>query len=446
MNTRTFYKKIGYMIAVSMIAYIGMAQTTFAASIDELRSQIDDKQSAIEELEKEIAKNQIELNAISGQAQSLQKEVSTIDSTLRQLNSSVKLTQTKIDRAGLSISKNEEEITRLGGSIGSQRTVIGELVQNVEEHDSLSLFEFLLSGQSVSDFFGQYDSILKVQKSLRNSISTMRMSQQVLTDKQEDLRKEQEKLRVYRLELEDKKKIVEQSKKEKADILASTRNQESSYKAYLADLNTKRLALDAEIRSYESQLSFIIDPKQLPREGSQVLAWPLADTYITQRFGQTVDARRLYTSGSHSGIDFRAAVGTPVYAVADGTVEGVGDTDQTCRKTSFGKWVFIRHPVGLATAYGHLSLIKVSEGQKVVKGQLIAYSGNTGHTTGPHLHLSVYASHGVNGEDGAAVRERPSTTCPGRTYRMPLAPTSAYLDPLSYLPKPTQAMFKPTAY
>lgn len=446
MNTRTFYKKIGYIIAIIMIACSSMATTTFATSIDELRSQIDDKQSAIEELEKEIARNQTELNAISGQAQSLQKEVATIDATLRQLNTSVTLTEKKIDQAGLTIEKNEEEIMRLGGSIGSQRTVIGELVQNVEEQDSLSLFEFLLSGQSVSDFFGQYDSILKVQKSLRNSISTMRMSQQVLTGKQEDLRKEQEKLRLYRLELEDKKKIVEQSKKEKADLLTSTRNQESSYKAYLADLEQKRIALDAEIRSYESQLAFSLDTKSLPREGSQVLAWPLADTYITQRFGRTVDAKRLYTSGSHSGVDFRAAVGTPVYAVADGTVEGVGDTDQTCRKTSFGKWVFIRHPVGLATAYGHLSLIKVSEGQRVVKGQLIAYSGNTGHTTGPHLHLSVYASHGVNGEDGAAVRERPSTTCPGRTYRMPLAPTSAYLDPLAYLPKPTQAMFKPTAY
>ena len=446
MNTRTFKTNIMLTSAGIALAFFAMYGCVHAASLDELRSQIDDKQGAIDELEREIARNQTELNAISGEAQSLQKEVSTIDSTLKQMNSSVKLTQTKIDRAGLSIEKNEEEIARLGGSIGSQRTAIGELVQNVEEQDSLSLFEFLLSGQGISNFFGQYDSILKVQKGLRNSISTMRVSQTVLAGKQEDLRKEQEKLRAYSAELIDQKKIVEQSKKEKADLLASTRNQESSYKSYLADLEQKRLALDAEIRSYESQLAFGLDTKSLPREGSQVLAWPLADTYITQRFGKTVDARRLYTSGSHSGVDFRAAVGTPIYAVADGTVEGVGDTDQTCRKTSFGKWIFIRHPVGLATAYGHLSLIKVSEGQPVVKGQLIAYSGNTGHTTGPHLHLSVYASHGVNGEDGAAVRERPSTTCPGRTYRMPLAPTSAYLDPLAYLPKPTQAMFKPTAY
>jgi murein DD-endopeptidase MepM/ murein hydrolase activator NlpD len=127
-------------------------------------------------------------------------------------------------------------------------------------------------------------------------------------------------------------------------------------------------------------------------------------------------------------------VGTPIYAVADGVVEGVGDTDKTCPKASFGKWVFIRHTNGLATAYGHLSLIKATEGQKVKAGDLIAYSGNTGHSTGPHLHLTVYASNGV--------AERASASCKGKNYRMPIAPTNAYLDPLLYLPKATSSMFK----
>ena len=71
---------------------------------------------------------------------------------------------------------------------------------------------------------------------------------------------------------------------------------------------------------------------------------------------------------------------------------------------------------------------------------MIGYSGNSGHTTGPHLHLTVYASNGIDGEEGARVAERPSTGCTGKTYRMPLAPTNAYLDPLLYLP--AKAVFK----
>jgi murein DD-endopeptidase MepM/ murein hydrolase activator NlpD len=121
---------------------------------------------------------------------------------------------------------------------------------------------------------------------------------------------------------------------------------------------------------------------------------------LPQAFGKTVAAKRLYVSGSHSGVDFRASVGTPVYAAGDGVVEGVRKSDLTCPRASFGKWVFIRYPNGLATVYAHLSLIKASEGQKVHTGDLVAYSGNTGHSTGPHLHVTVMASNGVNGEEG----------------------------------------------
>jgi len=88
--------------------------------------------------------------------------------------------------------------------------------------------------------------------------------------------------------------------------------------------------LDKEIRSYESKLKFILDKTSLPEKGSEILAWPLDSILITQRFGRTVSSERLYVSGSHSGNDFRAATGTPVYAVADGVIIGTGDTDKTC--------------------------------------------------------------------------------------------------------------------
>ncbi|MCI5050902.1 MAG: M23 family metallopeptidase, partial [Candidatus Pacebacteria bacterium] len=144
----------------------------------------------------------------------------------------------------------------------------------------------------------------------------------------------------------------------------------------------------------------------------------------------------------HSGMDFRAAVGTPVYAVADGVVKGVGNTDDQCYRASFGKWVFIEHDVGLSTTSAHLSSWKVREGQRVSKGDLIGYSGNTGRSTAPHLHLTVYATKGVDGGQGARITNRPSAACPGTDYRMPLAPTAAYLDPIDFLPSTTPNNFK----
>jgi murein DD-endopeptidase MepM/ murein hydrolase activator NlpD len=88
----------------------------------------------------------------------------------------------------------------------------------------------------------------------------------------------------------------------------------------------------------------------------------------------------------------------------------------------------MEHNNGLSSTYGHLSLIKVSRGQKIKKGDIVGYSGNTGYSTGPHLHVSVYVGSAVE------VKTIPSKSCPGKTLTQPIAPTNAYLDPMKYLP------------
>jgi murein DD-endopeptidase MepM/ murein hydrolase activator NlpD len=227
-------------------------------------------------------------------------------------------------------------------------------------------------------------------------------------------------------DLSDQKKIVEENTKEKNSLLKLTKNNEANYQKLLRDQTAKKAALEQELRSFESKLKYILDPSKLPAGG--VLSWPLDNVYVTQLFGKTVAAKRLYASGSHSGVDFKASVGTPVKAMADGTVRGVGDTDTTCPGASFGKWVFVEFDNGLSATYGHLSLPKAYTGQKVSRGEVIGYSGATGHVTGPHLHVTIYAS------SAASVQTVPSKSCSGKTLTQPLAATNAYLDPMIYLP------------
>lgn len=85
----------------------------------------------------------------------------------------------------------------------------------------------------------------------------------------------------------------------------------------------------------------------------------------------------------HEGIDFRAAVGTRVYAAQSGKVIYAG------RKGGYGKVIGIQHAGDWTTWYGHLSRIRVSVGKKVGQGQVIGLSGNTGMSTGPHLHFEI---------------------------------------------------------
>jgi murein DD-endopeptidase MepM/ murein hydrolase activator NlpD len=87
----------------------------------------------------------------------------------------------------------------------------------------------------------------------------------------------------------------------------------------------------------------------------------------------------------HEGVDFKVDDGTPVVATGSGKVIWVGT-----HQDGFGMSLTIQHAAGISTFYAHLSKFAVKEGSEVVRGQLIAYSGNTGLSTGPHLHYGVF--------------------------------------------------------
>jgi len=105
--------------------------------------------------------------------------------------------------------------------------------------------------------------------------------------------------------------------------------------------------------------------------------------YLSCGFGYRVDP---FTGINqlHSGIDLAADIGTPVYATAEGVVCSLE------RDVGLGRVIKINHKYGYLTVYGHLSQIGVSNGQSIKRGDLIGTVGNTGLTTGPHLHYEVY--------------------------------------------------------
>ncbi|MFJ9726703.1 M23 family metallopeptidase [Streptomyces sp. NPDC101209] len=107
---------------------------------------------------------------------------------------------------------------------------------------------------------------------------------------------------------------------------------------------------------------------------------PISGSYVSTGYKASSS---LWSSGSHTGIDFHAASGTSVHAVGYGTVV------QTGWGGAYGNQIVIRMNDGTYTQYGHLSSIGVSVGQKVVTGQQIGLSGSTGNTTGPHLHFEA---------------------------------------------------------
>lgn len=110
--------------------------------------------------------------------------------------------------------------------------------------------------------------------------------------------------------------------------------------------------------------------------------WPTLSTRLTSNFGYRTDP---FTGRAafHAGIDIAGKVGDPIYAA------GAGKVITTARDGSHGKYIVVEHPEGLQSWYLHLHDIGVSEGDTVTKGQKIGSLGNTGRSTGPHLHFEI---------------------------------------------------------
>lgn len=111
-------------------------------------------------------------------------------------------------------------------------------------------------------------------------------------------------------------------------------------------------------------------------------------------FAYPLSGLRWTTYAGHEGIDIATPVGTPVYASASGTVTYTQSTWNPSMGysglASYGNCLFVSHGDGWETRYAHLSGVAVASGSYVLQGQLIGYSGNTGNSTGPHLHLAIY--------------------------------------------------------
>ncbi|MEV7685066.1 M23 family metallopeptidase [Streptomyces bungoensis] len=120
--------------------------------------------------------------------------------------------------------------------------------------------------------------------------------------------------------------------------------------------------------------------REAERKRLNMFVAPVAHSYVSTGYKASSS---LWSSGSHTGIDFHAAVGTTVHAVGSGTVVSTGWGG------AYGNQIVIRMADGMYTQYGHLSSIGVTVGQKVTPGQQIGLSGATGNVTGPHLHFEA---------------------------------------------------------
>lgn len=422
---------IGF-VSVHIFAHITYAEVepnaTSSAAV-ELQGKIDQRSADIKYLEKEIAQYESQINALGSQASTLSSTIKSLDLTKKKLSAQTKLTEDKIGAANVAIQNLNAEISNTEQDVYAERRSVNNAFVLLGQHSDQSLPEAVLSNSSISDTWDSLNSLGVLSRSLLDDIARLQKTKNNLTVRKTTKQKAQAELTNLQSQLKGQQSAVVSAVAEKNTLLADTKQSQSEYQRILNQKKALKDAFEQEMQSYEESLHLTVTGAQLTRPAKGILAYPVDNVSITQHFGNTPFSTanpQIYKGAGHTGIDFRASIGTPIKAAMAGQVVGVANTDLYRGCYSYGKWIMIKHANGLSTLYAHLSVQNVAVGDTVGTGSIIGYSGNTGYSTGPHLHFGVYATAGV-----AITKFTNSKNCKGAT--IPLADFSAYLNPLSYL-------------
>ena len=354
---------------------------------------------SLDQIQKELVELQKQRKSINSQISSLEKDKSKQKEYVKALQNSIDNTQKQINAYNSEISalnkeidKDEKAITVLNGKITEKSqdiegsfTLFKEHVRKSYMSENPSAIALVLGAESFGVFLSRMEMVSRISEKEKELLDELKKNKT-------DLEADKAELEAAKKSLEGSKSNLLSSKAELDKLKKQLSTDKSKAESILKDINTKQDDLEernAEIKKLEAQAEKEIQriiAEQAAKNGMQKyvggkFGWPVPGYYsISSPYGNR-------KSGFHKGIDIAGSGinGKSIVASNAGKVIRVDNAE----KTTYGKYLMIDHGGGYVTLYAHCSSISVSEGAIVAKGQTIAKVGNTGNSTGPHLHFEV---------------------------------------------------------
>jgi murein DD-endopeptidase MepM/ murein hydrolase activator NlpD len=405
--------------------------------IKELEGKIGGLRDQRDEIQKEIDALQQKVSLTTAEASTIDSKVRQLKATQNKIQKDISLTQNQIKKSQLTLEKLDLEISDKQALANRKMDALADSIRQVNSLESESLIENILGYDELSDFWNQIESLNSFRNEITENLNTLRELNAELRIKHSEESEEIKELETSQKLLSGQKEVVADTENEQKKLLNAKQQELKTQQQILNEKIAQRKKFEAAMLDFESQIKTLVDPDSFPTAARGVLSWPLDKIYITQQFGGTQFAKTnpgVYGRPFHNGVDFGVPTGTQVKSVLAGTVQATGNTDSFPGCVSWGKWVLVKHNNGLTSLYAHLSSILVDPGESVETGGLLGLSGNTGYSTGPHLHLTLYASQGVSVVKFSEFKPG-GTGCSATGASTPAASLDAYIDPMTYLPQ-----------
>lgn len=370
-----------------------LALTVFAASRSAQASTEDELNQTQAKIAKQNEAKGVLTDEISGLSQKIddyEAQVSALRAQERDAEIRLAAKQAELDTAQAEVDRAYKQLKILAARLKRSLGVLKERLVAIYKAGDSGISDLILTTKSYGDLIESSSYIEQIQNRNESIVTRVR-----------DLRDQQEQV-VIRL-----KKAKDRIESARDQIAAEEQNLATARKAVQdqqGELKQARAARQAKVNSINSKVDHLedIEADLQQKIAEQVAAasgvsvlpagpmtspsaagliWPVSGT-ITSGFGGRSSPGGI-GSTYHEGVDIAVPEGTPIRAAKGGTVI------MASYNGGYGNYTCIDHGSGLSTCYGHQSGFAVSAGQSVDQGQVIGYSGNTGNSTGPHLHFEV---------------------------------------------------------
>ncbi len=367
-----------------------LQEPTESASASDLNKEaLDDRYDELQDLAKEEQRYRDILDLKQKENALIAAQITRIDSESAQIEKNIKKNEDDIATLTQELDRIHSEITQKEQLIIIQKAVLAQFLRERYQDfaaDAIqhSAFVRLLDSDSVA----HDDRLAHASASISDYVTQIHNAQEALKNDQADLEKRSQEIRDAKYQLEKRSDYLESSRNYKSVLATQIAVDESKYQNRLDKVLQKQLAIQQEITDLANTQVSNFSLADLPKRDKANFAIPVKKPYVvTQGYGKTSFSSN-YKGGLHNGIDYAARGSYDILAAADGTVKATGDMG----RYGYGRWVAIDHNNGLITLYGHFSSVKVSKGKSVKKGDTLGVMGNTGFSTGTHLHFSVFVT------------------------------------------------------
>ena len=390
----------GIALILSAVMLLGtLPLPASAASSAEIQKQINALKSQNVEIQKQIDAAQGQYDANYSDMEAMAAEKIAIDQELTLINSKIEITNQEIQAYGQLIADTQEELEAAREELRTLSDAHRERVRVMEEEGKISYWEVLFQANSFTDLLDRINMVEEINAADRRRMEQMRIAADIVTATQMNLESGKAELEIVRQQLSEDEQLLAEKQTQYDSILLELEKKSEEYAILVAESELLQEELMQEIAAKEVELKEAKHDeylRQLALKGDNPpsnATWitPVSGFRLTSAFGMRKHPV-LKVNRMHNGVDMACAAGTPIYATRAGTV-----TTASYQANGAGNYVSINHLDGFSSIYMHMTHYVVSKGQSVSQGQLIGYVGNTGISTGDHLHFGVsYAGTYVN--------------------------------------------------